>query len=98
MRIIQILPELDIGGVERHVIDLSNELTERGHDVMVISNGGQMQNQLSGKVLHRDLPVHKKNPITAWRCSGEISSWIRQEGWEACRVSILLDYPHVLLS
>ena len=82
MRIIQILPELDIGGVERHVIDLSNELTERGHDVMVISNGGQMQNQLSGKVLHRDLPVHKKNPITAWRCSGEISSWIRQEGWE----------------
>ena len=82
MRIIQILPELDIGGVERHVIDLSNELTERGHDVMVISNGGQMQNQLSGKVLHRDLPVHKKNPITAWRCSREISSWIRQEGWE----------------
>lgn len=82
MRIIQILPELDIGGVERHVIDLSNELTERGHEVMVISNGGQMQNQLSGKVLHRDLPVHKKNPITAWRCSGEISSWIRQEGWE----------------
>ena len=82
MRIIQILPELDIGGVERHVIDLSNELTERGHDVMVISNGGQMQNQLSDKVLHHDLPVHKKNPITAWRCSGEISSWIRQEGWE----------------
>ncbi|HAJ94199.1 MAG TPA: glycosyltransferase, partial [Synergistaceae bacterium] len=82
MRIIQILPELDIGGVERHVIDLSNDLAERGHDVMVISNGGRMQDQLSGKVLHRDLPVHKKNPVTAWRCSKIISSWIRQEGWE----------------
>lgn len=82
MRIIQILPELNIGGVERHVIDLSNELAKRGHDVMVISNGGQMQIQLSDKVLHRDLPVHKKNPITAWHCSKKISSWIRQEGWE----------------
>ncbi|NLD05534.1 MAG: glycosyltransferase family 4 protein [Synergistaceae bacterium] len=82
MRMIQILPELDIGGVERHVIDLSNELAERGHDILVISNGGQMQRQLSGKVLHRSLPVHKKNPFTAWSCSGKISSWIRKEGWE----------------
>ncbi len=82
MRIIQILPELDIGGVERHVIDLSNELADRGHDVMVISNGGQMQNQLSDKVLHRGLPVHKKNPITAWLCSMKISFWIRKEGWQ----------------
>ncbi|MGD9639818.1 MAG: glycosyltransferase family 4 protein [Synergistaceae bacterium] len=82
MKIIQVLPELDIGGVERHVIDLSNELAERGHDVMVISNGGQMQGQLSGKVTHRKLPVHKKNPITAMGCSVKISSWIRKEGWQ----------------
>lgn len=82
MRIIQILPELDIGGVERHVIDLSNELAERGHDVLVVSNGGQMQNQLSGKVRHRSLPVHKKNPFTAWLCSMKISSWTRKEGWQ----------------
>ena len=82
MRIIQVLPELDIGGVERHVIDLSNELAERGHDVLVVSNGGQMQNQLSGKVRHRSLPVHKKNPFTAWICSMKISSWIRKERWQ----------------
>lgn len=82
MRIIQILPELDIGGVERHVIDLSNELAERGHNLLVVSNGGQMQNQLSDKVRHRCLPVHKKNPFTAWLCSMKISSWIRREGWQ----------------
>jgi len=82
MKIIKVLPELDIGGVERHVSDLSNELAERGHDVMVISNGGQMQGQLSGKVTHRKLPVHKKNPITAMGCSVKISSWIRKEGWQ----------------
>ena len=82
MRIIQVLPELDIGGVERHVIDLSNELAERGHDVLVISNGGQMQSQLSDKVLHLQLPVHKKNPFIALCCSGKISSRIKSEGWE----------------
>ncbi|MDY9921609.1 MAG: glycosyltransferase family 4 protein [Synergistota bacterium] len=82
MKIIQLLPELDIGGVERHVIDLSNELAERGHDIMVISYGGRMQYQLSDKVLHRKLPVHKKNLLTAWNCSKKISRWIRTEGWE----------------
>ena len=82
MKIIQILPELDIGGVERHVIDLSNELAERGHDILVISNGGQMQVQLSSKVQHRKLPVHKKNPITAYFCSRKITTWIKKEGWE----------------
>lgn len=57
MKIIQILPELDIGGVERHVIDLSNEWAERGHDIWVVSNRGQMQLQLSLKVEHRKLHV-----------------------------------------
>ena len=82
MKIIQILPELDIGGVERHVIDLSNELSERGHDVSVVSNGGQMEPQLSPKVEHRKLPVHKKNPFTAYICSRRIRTWIKEEGWE----------------
>lgn len=82
MKIIQILPELDIGGVERHVIDLSNELAERGHDILVVSNGGQMQHQLSSKVQHRKLPVHKKNPFTAYICSRRITTWIKNEGWK----------------
>lgn len=82
MKIIEILPELNIGGVERHVIDLSNELAERGHDVLVISNGGQMQGQLYDKVLHWQLPVHKKDPFTAFSCSKKISSRVKDEGWE----------------
>ncbi len=82
MKLIQILPELDMGGVERHVIDLSNGLSEKGHDVLVISNGGRMRSQLSKDVLHRRLPAHKKNPVIAWKCSQKISEWIRNEGWE----------------
>ena len=80
MTIIEILPELDIGGVERHVIDLSNELAARGHDVTVISAGGKMQSQLSAAVRHIDMPVHKKNPFTIWACSRKIAALVRREG------------------
>ena len=39
MKIIEILPELDIGGVERHVIDLTSELARRGHQILVVRRG-----------------------------------------------------------
>lgn len=79
MTIIEILPELDIGGVERHVIDLSKELSARGHNVTVISACGKMQNQLSQAVRHIDMPVHKKNPFTIWACSRKIAALARRE-------------------
>ena len=79
MQIIEILPELDIGGVERHVIDLSNELAARGHDVIVISAGGKMQSQLASTVRHINMQVHKKNPFTIWRCSKTISTFALKE-------------------
>ncbi|WP_300260518.1 glycosyltransferase family 4 protein [uncultured Cloacibacillus sp.] len=79
MTVIEILPELDIGGVERHVIDLANELTARGHEVTVISAGGKMQSQLSERVRHIDMPVHKKNPFTIWACSRKIAELARMD-------------------
>ena len=82
MKIIHILPELEIGGVERHVIDLANELVKRGHEVMVISAGGRMERQLDAKVLVRHLPVHKKNPLTGLYSAVKIARWVRREGWQ----------------
>ena len=79
MKIIEILPELDIGGVERHVIDLSNELASRGHEVFVVSAGGQMQSQLSKNVAHITLPVHKKNPFTGYICAKKIAALVKKE-------------------
>ena len=66
MKILYILPELQIGGVERHVIDLANELTARGHETMVVSAGGRMEEQLYKGVRILHLPVHKKNPFTGY--------------------------------
>lgn len=82
MKIIEILPELEVGGVERHVIDLSNELSRRGHEVLVVSRGGAMLRQMSADVRHLALPVHRKNPFTALRCAGAIAGRVRREGWQ----------------
>ena len=40
MRVIQLLPELKIGGVERGTVDLSDHLKKLGHESAVISAGG----------------------------------------------------------
>ena len=82
MKIIHILPELQLGGVERHVIDLANEQARRGHQVMVLSAGGQMERQLHDEVSVRHLPVHKKNPLTGLYSALKIAYWIRREGWQ----------------
>ena len=39
IKVIQLLPELNIGGVERGTRDFSNALIENGHESIVISNG-----------------------------------------------------------
>ncbi len=62
MRIIQLLPELKVGGVERGTVDLSDHLTKLGHDSAVISAGGQLVDLLNEHgAKHYELPIAKKN-------------------------------------
>lgn len=62
MKILQILPELKIGGVERGTVDLARELVNRGHDAIVVSNGGRLVKELeSSGAKHIKLAVHKKS-------------------------------------
>ncbi|MEH6550520.1 MAG: glycosyltransferase family 4 protein [Pseudomonadales bacterium] len=62
MKVLQILPELIQGGVERGTLDLARELVKRGHDSHVISAGGPMvQKLLDEGSIHHLLPVHKKS-------------------------------------
>ena len=46
LKIIQILPTLNTGGVERGVLDFNKYLVSRGHDSYVISNGGRQVKNL----------------------------------------------------
>ncbi len=62
MRVIQILPALHVGGVERGTIDWALALKQMGHVPMVISGGGHGASQLSAQgIQHIQLPVGKKS-------------------------------------
>ena len=66
MKIIQVLPELDIGGVERHVIDLSNELAERGHDVMSYPTEARCKGNSQAKSRTENSLFIKKTLLLQW--------------------------------
>lgn len=69
MTIVQLLPELNEGGVERGTLELSRELVKRGHKSIVISAGGKLQEQITkdgGE--HITFDVCSKNPLSVfWR-------------------------------
>jgi glycosyltransferase involved in cell wall biosynthesis len=69
MKIVQLLPELNEGGVERGVVELSRGLIQQGHESVIISNGGKLVAQLEREgALHVRLDVCSKNVLSApWR-------------------------------
>ena len=62
--IIQVLPSLQQGGVERGAIEIAEALTKAGIENYVISEGGKMAAELEKLgVAHITLPVKTKNPF-----------------------------------
>lgn len=65
--ILQVLPELGSGGVERGVVEVSAALVAKGYAAYVASAGGAMVSKLErlgGQ--HLTLPAASKNPLTMW--------------------------------
>jgi len=61
MKVIQILPELNAGGVERGTLEIAGHLVRNKHQSLVISNGGTMVAELeAGGSRHITMPVHRK--------------------------------------
>ncbi|MGE9267064.1 MAG: glycosyltransferase family 4 protein [Verrucomicrobiales bacterium] len=65
MKVIQLLPELQSGGVERGTLELGKHLVAHGHQSLVISHGGRLVPQLEAEgSRHLALPVHRKSPLS----------------------------------
>lgn len=65
MKIVQLLPELNEGGVERGVVELNREFIGRGHESIVISRGGRLVEQIEQEGgEHFTFDVCSKNPLT----------------------------------
>ncbi len=64
MKVMQILPALESGGVERGTIDVAKALKKEGFEPIVVSSGGVMVYQLrEAGIRHIELPVNRKNPF-----------------------------------
>jgi len=68
IKVLQILPDLNLGGVERGVVEFARycrDFTDKKVEIIVISSGGSMVNYLlQNKIKHVTLPVRSKNLFT----------------------------------
>ena len=80
MNILQILPELNVGGVETGTVDLAKYLVQQGHKSVVVSAGGVLVADLekSGSI-HYALPVNKKNFFVMYQMISKLISIIEKE-------------------
>lgn len=61
MKVLQMIPEMESGGVERGTLELARHLGATGHESLVVSDGGRMVKQLEAcGTRHLTLPVGRK--------------------------------------
>lgn len=66
MRVVQLVPELNEGSVERGTVEMNREFVKRGLESVVICRGGRLVDQIrrdGGRVVEFD--VCSKNPLSA---------------------------------
>lgn len=62
LKVVQVLPALNAGGVERGTVEFARELVALGHESVVISSGGQLVKALQADgSRHIEMPVHRKS-------------------------------------
>lgn len=65
LTVVQTLPALESGGVERCTLETARALVAAGHRSIVISSGGRLVDQLTHEGSeHINLPVKSKSPLT----------------------------------
>lgn len=78
--ILQIVPELDIGGAEITTLEISRAIVAGGGRSLVASEGGALEVDIKaagGEIIH--MKVASKNPFTIWRNAGRLAKLIQQE-------------------
>ena len=106
--VLQVLPALEVGGVERGTVDVTAGLVDAGWQAVVASSGGAMTEEVEGAGgIHVTLPLHRKNPWTIWRNVRVLQDVIREyradvvharsraPAWSACAAARRSGVPFV---
>ncbi|MBP3346442.1 MAG: glycosyltransferase family 4 protein [Alphaproteobacteria bacterium] len=79
--VLQVLPEVETGGVEVGTVEVASELQKHGIKNFVASQGGRMVYDLDKlKVPHFTLPLKSKNPFTMRKNARALEKIIRDNG------------------
>lgn len=77
--ILQVLPVLETGGVERGTVDMAAAIVEAGWTAIVASSGGGMARELERSgARHITLPLESKNPLVMRANIGRLSKLIHE--------------------
>jgi glycosyltransferase involved in cell wall biosynthesis len=86
LSVVQVLPELESGGVERGTLEVGKHLVEHGHRSIVISAGGRMVKQLLGEGSeHLAWDIGRKRPWTL-RLVFRLRRFLRDNGIDILHV------------
>lgn len=79
--VLQVLPEMNHGGVEMGTVEIASGLQAAGIKNFVASAGGRMTYDLKKlKVKHFELPLKTKNPIKLWANARKLEKIIKENG------------------
>ncbi|MCR6629371.1 MAG: glycosyltransferase family 4 protein [Magnetospirillum sp.] len=77
--VLQVLPAMVTGGVERGTVEVAQALSEAGYKAVVASEGGPMVRELTRcGALHVELPLSSKNPLVMRANVGRLEAVIRE--------------------
>lgn len=79
MKVVQLLPDLDGGGVERGTLEVAKALVDAGHESVVLSAGGRMVAQLEAEgSRHVNWDLGRKS-LWTFRHIWALRRWLQQE-------------------
>ena len=79
MRVLQILPALNDGGVERSTVELAKDLSADGLENWVVSGGGRLVDAVTAAgATHVTMPVGRKSPLAMWHNAGRLAALVDQ--------------------
>ncbi|MBC7799726.1 MAG: glycosyltransferase, partial [Gemmatimonadaceae bacterium] len=78
--VLQVLPRLESGGVERGTVEIAQAVVAGGGTALVASQGGRLVaavERAGGR--HIRMPLATKNPLAIWRNTGRLAALIRDQ-------------------
>jgi glycosyltransferase involved in cell wall biosynthesis len=98
MRILQICSAREIGGGERHLADLANNLATRGHEIFAaIVPGSPLRSELSSLASENIIELPMRNALSI-RSSLRLARLVRERQIEIVHAHVARDYPLAALA